>query len=303
MSNVEATLAALERPPRRGWRVRGLSLRDRLELSPAAGRLVPRELALQRAARSGERQWEDSELLRRKAAKWMKDVLGRPRSADVEPLAREAVIDWNVRQAMLARPWEGAGGQVYGLEDVARARAGGRGVILMGAHLGLVFHGALVVARHCQPYYVVRAAREDADRGRGAQVRKHRMRALERAGNRWVDRRGSYPVLRRLLERGDMVGMVFDAAGRMETELAGHRTWVAGGWAALAFDVGIAVVLSFTLRDGSEQVTWFEEPIEPGDFADPAEFHRHTGARVGRWMLDNPVQLYPRRFPTRPRPE
>jgi hypothetical protein len=303
MPDMEATLAALERPGRHGPRVRGLSLRDRLEMSPALGHLVPRELAVRRAVRSGERAWEDSEVVRTKAIKWMKQMLQRPGSdPEVRRLAREAVIDWKARRAILARTWEGAGGEVHGLEHWRRVRAGGRGLILMALHLGLSWNNGLVVARHCEPYYIVRAPRDKQYRGRGAQFVKQRMIAMERAGNRWVERRGCYPVLRALLGRGDMCGIAFDAAGRVETELAGHRTWLAGGSAALACDVGVPVMLSVTLREGINQVTWFEEPIEPDDFEGPAELHRHVAERVGRRILDNPVQFYPRRLPTGPRP-
>jgi lauroyl/myristoyl acyltransferase len=303
MSDLEATLAALERPGRHGPRVRGLSLRDRLELSPALGRLVPRELAVRRAVRSGERGWEDSDVVRRKAIKWMKQMLKRPgNDPEVRRLAREAVIDWKARRALLARSWEGGEGDVHGLEHLQRARAGGRGLILLALHLGLSWNNGLVVARHCGPYYIVKAPRDKQYRGRGAQFVKQRMMAMERAGHRWVERRGCYPVLRALLERGDMCGIAFDAAGRVETELAGHRTWLAGGSAALACEVGVPVSLSVTLREGSEQVTWFEEPVEPGDFAAPAELHSHLADVVGRWITAHLPQYFPYRFSTAPRP-
>jgi hypothetical protein len=300
LPDLEARLAALERPGRHE-RGRVLWLRDRFHVAGLVGRATPRHLAVGRATRAGERQWNDSKAARQKAVDWMTTMLRRPASdPEVQRLAREAVIDREVRRVLLDRPWD-IRGPVRGLERLEAAHAGGRGVLLATVHFGLALNGLIRTARDFRPCYSMRAPRDVQRRGRKAQVMRQRWRHAERAGVRFVDRREAYPVLHALLARGEICLIAFDSGGRVETELAGQRTWLAGGLAALARDAGVAVVPTFTLREGAQQVGYFEEPIEPGGFGDAGELHRHIAHVTSRWMLDNLVQLYPRRLPTEPR--
>jgi lauroyl/myristoyl acyltransferase len=84
--------------------------------------------------------------------------------------------------------------------------------------------------------------------------------------------------------------------------MGGHRTWLASGTAALARDAGVAVLPGFTVREGFEQVGYFLEPIEPGDFDGPAELHARLAEVVGNWIMAHLPQYYPQRFPAAPRP-
>jgi Bacterial lipid A biosynthesis acyltransferase len=302
LSDLEQTLAALERPNSHEMRVTGVSLRDRVQLSPALGRLTPLSVAVRRAERRGQRRWEESAGARKKATKWMAEMMGVPvRDPEAQRLAGEAVIDSEVRRALTARHWEAGHGPIHGLDRLEQARARGRGVLLAGLHIGVPLNAPLQIATQYRPYYLVRAVRGQDRQGPSALVIKQRMVVLERAGSRFVDRKNSYPVLRALLERGEMCGLMFDSTGPVETELAGRRTYVAGGLAALAWETGAPIVLGYTLRDGAGHVAHISEPIEASDFDGPDEVHRHLASICSRVMLDNLVQLYPRRLPTRPR--
>jgi lauroyl/myristoyl acyltransferase len=300
--DLEARLAALARP---GRHERGGSLwqRSRVRIAPGIGRLVPREVAVRRAVRAGERQWEDSKAARKKAARWMAMMLHRPANdPEVQRLAREAVIDWSVRQVLIERVWEASReGRVHGPEHFEEARAGGRGVLVVGTHFALGMNGMFRLTKRYGPCYVVRAPRDVDRRGRNTLIMRRRWLAAERQGVRFVDRKESYPVMRALLERGEICALAFDAAGRVETDLAGQRTWLAGGAAELALDAGVPVMVGMTLRDGTEQVGHWAPPLESGDFADARALHQRIAEILSPWILDHLPQLYPHQLPQQPR--
>jgi lauroyl/myristoyl acyltransferase len=302
-ADLKQTLAAIERPSSRKLRVTGVSLRDRARVSPVLGRLTPVSVAVRRAERRGERRWEESARARKKASRWMAEMLGVPADgAEAQGLAREAVVDSEVRRALTARHWEAGHGPIYGLDSLREARERGRGVLLAGLHIGVLFNAPMQIATQYCPYYLVRATRGQDRQGAGALVIKQRMVAMERAGNRWLERKNSYPVVRALLERGEMCGLMFDSGGRVETEVAGQRTYLAGGIAGLAWETGAPIVLGVTLREGEVGTAcYLHEPIESADFDGPEEMHHHLAVVCSRVIRDNLVQLYPRRLPSQPR--
>lgn len=304
-SDTGERLAALQRGGRheRGgspWR------RTWARFAPALGRVVPRERAIARATRAGERQWEESKAARKKAVRWMAMMLKAPEpDPEVQRLAREAVIDWHVRQVLIERPWEARRGTVRDLEHVEAgmkiARQEGVGVLIPGTHMSLGMLGAYWLARRFRPIYVVRAPRHLEREGPQALVVRRRARAAERYGARWVDRQNSYDVMRALLLRGELCTMAFDGGGDVETELAGQRTWLAGGTVALAFETGAVIMPGLTVHEGSEQVGRSSPPLFARDFADPQAMHRHIAELFSRWILEYLPQYYPHTLPRQPR--
>lgn len=301
-ADLERTLAAIERPNSHRMRVGGVSLLGRAKAAPAVRRLTPRGAAVRRAEDRGRRRWEESPGTRKKASRWMEDMRGLPAGdPEAQRLGRAAVLDAEVRLTMQSRHWEAGHGPVHGLERMKRARARGRGVLVAGLHVGVLLNAPVQIAAQYEPYYLVRALRRGERQGASALVIKQRMVAMERVGLRWVERKNSYPVVRALLERGEMCGLMFDSSGNVETELMGRRTWLAGGLAALACETGAPIVLGYTLREGDGHACYVEEPIDAADFAGPEEVHRHLAGVCSRVLLDNLIQFYPRRLPAQPR--
>jgi KDO2-lipid IV(A) lauroyltransferase len=217
---------------------------------------------------------------------------------DASPRARRAFARRELGERLATgelfwRPWRAGRERVEGFEHLAAARAGGRGVILVSAHVGP--SGSLIHALAARGIrlYISRFRRVRDDRVRyGLEARRARqhMRWTEAVGCRWVGRGDAYRVFRALLERGEVCWLYFDVKGSVETEMGGREFRLAGGSAALARETGAPIVPAFALRRGHRAVCWLEEPIDPAGFPDAAELHRHLASVVGRVLFGHPEQ-------------
>jgi KDO2-lipid IV(A) lauroyltransferase len=181
------------------------------------------------------------------------------------------------------RPWLGRRTPIEGLAHLEAAVAAGRGVIFATAHVGPFLGLVHALAARGIKVYISggQFGGEPAFDGRRGRWTLMQNRWVEDAGSRWVHRGGSYPLLRALLERGEICFMTVDAPGTIEVDFAGHPARVRGGVAALALETGATIVPGATLRRGWGQVGVFLEPVDPAGFDDPVELTRHLTRVVG----------------------
>jgi len=149
---------------------------------------------------------------------------------------------------------------VRGWEHLEAARAGGRGVLLVTAHLGSVgLVGQMVALGGCQANVVVETVEPPA------------LLELMR------DLRGSYGIhplpagpglLRAIVEalgRNELVGLVSDRdvlGTGVTVSFFGSPTRLPAGAAGLGLRTGAAVLPAFTAREsGGRYVGWFEPPL------------------------------------------
>lgn len=101
----------------------------------------------------------------------------------------------------------------------------------------------------------------------------------------------SYPVLRALLERGELVYNMFDVRGSQETRFLGRRAMLAGGTARLAVETGALVLPVRAYRRGPH--VWLEAgtALDPREYPGRAQLHDALAAVHERLILADPAAL------------
>ena len=114
---------------------------------------------------------------------------------------------------------------------------------------------------------------------------------------RLVPARGSFQIVRALLDRGEAVLIFFDMPGGRATNFLGKPVELADGSAELAFRTG-ALVLPLRARRAGHEV-WIDvgDPLDARQSAGVDELHEALAAIHERWILENPAAMDdPRRF-------
>ncbi len=182
--------------------------------------------------------------------------------------------------------------QVEGLEYLERADAAGRGVVLVGGHLGLNALRIGMMARLGKPYTPVFLFPGDSP------VNDYYMSMLDFGQTLGCDQEepvfwtGQDTVnrVREHLRRGKRVGIDFDIPGKCVVEFLGRPAALADGIARFALDTGAAIV-PFLLRRGAgvfDNRLIFYEPVEAartGDTGDDTRAIMQEVARVGEKMV------------------
>ena len=293
--SLEARLAEIERPKAHLLRPTNQTLPMRIYGSASFHRLLPTPLALRLAALRGRLEWRVVARRRDEALRMTETIRGVPRdSPDASRFARERLVEDAVQAELNWRPWLGRRTEIEGMEHLASARTRERGVIVATAHVGPFLTLIHALAARGIRVYVSggQFGGEPAFDGRRGRWTLMQNRWVEDAGGRWVHRGGSYPLLRALLERGELCVMTVDAAGSVEVELGGHRAHVRGGVAALAVDTGALILPAAALRHGSRPVVTIFDPVEPADFADADELTRQLSQELGEVFLSEPEQVH-----------
>jgi KDO2-lipid IV(A) lauroyltransferase len=171
--------------------------------------------------------------------------------------------------------------EVRGARHLVRARAGGRGVIVLSAHVGSWERGAALLAALGPAVHVV--------------ARPHRSRSVERFFSHRRERLGvaslAGPGLRgralRALRRGDWIAVMGD---RPVTRGGGSLCALAG---ALARRTGARIVPAVMLRlpDGRHAAR-FGPPLDPGRGLARAyreALRRHVVRQPGQWAAFEPL--------------
>jgi KDO2-lipid IV(A) lauroyltransferase len=165
--------------------------------------------------------------------------------------------------------------------------AGGRGVVLVTAHLGGWELGGFALAR--MGYKITTVAGVQLSPALSPVVRA--MKA--RFGIRVVSADGGSLAIMRALRRGEVVALHIDGdqyLGGLETTFFGKRTMMPRGPAALALRTGAALVPAFAVRTSRRNIdVCVEEPI-PTDGEDEAGLTARALAVVEAYVRRYPEQ-------------
>jgi Bacterial lipid A biosynthesis acyltransferase len=266
-------LAAVDVPTSHLFPVREGRLRQALHARPRVRRTLGLRRAVRLARLRGRAEWRLRPGPRRAAIARARALLGP--GADpgaVRALARDHLLEGTMQGELTWHPWAAARMPVRGLERLEASRAGGRGAILAGAHVGPMHNLMHALAARGHAPYVVTLRRPDRPLPPGPAGRWIRMQHLlvERAGCRWV-RLGepcTYEVLRALLERGELCWLNWDVPGELAVPLLGGTARVRTGIARLALETGARVVPGLAWREGDGHAADLLGALDPAVHAD-----------------------------------
>lgn len=218
-------------------------------------------------------------------------VADTPRRAEVEVLARQHTVEAAVRQAVLWRPWMLERADVEGLEHLDEARALGRGVILMFAHVGTRSQSPPLL-HQAYKLYIVEGGRflREPCVGRAGYEWLVAKRRLEEAGGRFIVPPDAHGLCQALVERGEICSMAFDVAGRNRTTFGGKPVGVRGGLARLAMDTRAPVVPVFGGRRGHRFYSRLQEWVDPDGFDSVEDLIDQLAAVIGRDLMARPAE-------------
>jgi lauroyl/myristoyl acyltransferase len=289
-------LAQVERPDAHLLEPTGRTLLLRAYASPLFHRALPTGLALRLAALRGRLEWRLVPRRRAEASSLGSRVTGSPaESRAAIAFAKRRLVEDAMQAELQWRPWHARRMAIVGLEHLDAARAGGRGVILATAHLGPFLSLVFALASRGVKVYLSGGHRPDDEfelHGRQGVWTAAQNRWVEESGARWVHRGGSYPLLRELLRRGEVVWMAGDAPGNVEVDYGGRPARIRTGVGVLALDTRAAVVPAFALRRGSGQIGLLLEPIEPADYDQPEDLSRTVARELGRVVSQEVEQAH-----------
>jgi lauroyl/myristoyl acyltransferase len=297
--DLDAEIDALGPKPGDDVHVSGHAVIARLYANLRLHDLVPDRLAMRIAQAVGWLRWYWPPARRRAIARLSLTVAGTPREGEERKLARKELSIQAMRTELNWRGRLGDRAPVEGLEHLERVRASGRPLLITGVHVG----GGLtnVISQRGFPFVTPAGAWLDPNakierRGYGAYyARLSVLWAVER-GVRFVYMGGAYPVLRRLLERGETCWVMSDVPGSMRTRMAGKPARVASGPAMLAHDTGAVVVpVVGTIHVDGPHVQVLE-PIDPRTLSGPQEMVDRLAAIFGEQMVRHPEQVEPAGF-------
>lgn len=297
--DLDAEIAALGPKPGDDIQITGHAVIARLYGTLRLHELVPDRLAMRIAQGVGWLRWYWPPARRRAIARLSLTVAGTPREGEERKLARKELSIQAMRTELNWRERLGERARVEGLEHLERVRASGRPLLITAAHIG--GGQTNVISTRGFPFATPAGAWLDPDatierRGYPAYfARLSVLWAVER-GVRYVYMGGAYPLLRRLLERGETCLIMSDVPGSMRTRMAGKPARVASGPAMLAHETGALVVpvLGTIQVDGPHvQVL---EPIDPRTLSGPQEMVDRLAAIFGEHMVRHPEQIEPAGF-------
>ncbi len=256
---------------------------------------LPPGMAVARATREAQSVWERRAAEgedARKAAETI--VAGTSRERELDGLAREHLIESRVNRALFwRRPWS-AKLDAASAARLQEALSADRPVLLSACHLGpyyrlqspAAFKNTYLVPG---PWFFEPPSHDEWGR-RLARWRKG-------IKVRLVPARGSFQIVRALLDRGEAVLIFFDMPGGRTTNFLGKPVELADGSAELAFRTGALVLPLRTRRAGHE--VWIDvgDPLDARQSAGVDELHEALAAIHERWILENPSAMDdPRRF-------
>jgi lauroyl/myristoyl acyltransferase len=220
-------------------------------------------------------------------------VGGTARARDVETLAREHVIENQVRETLFWQPWTTPALEHTSAGRLGDALSAGRGVLLSSCHVGPYLLGVSVIAAFGRTPYSVAGTWLFETPGPGYWGRRiARRRAQARARDeRLICAVDSFAVLRSLLAEGEVVSVFFAMPGHRETRFLGKPVMLASGSARLAAQTDALVVPIRTRRSGHR--VWVDvcPPLDPRDFSGSEELHDALAAVHERSILQLPATI------------
>jgi lauroyl/myristoyl acyltransferase len=284
-------LAEVERPKAHLLRPYGESLLGRVYATPAVHWAVPTPLAARLARARGELEWRLLERRRHQATAELEQILGRSPTPEQ---VRRRIVYQAVEAELAWRPGEVPKIPIDGFEHIQRARAGGRGVILAGSHIGSMRAMALALAARGLKIYISggHPPEHPLPPGRAGRWTMLQNRWTEEFGARWVFHGGSYELVRELVRRGEVWVVAADGHGSTEVELCGRRVQVGSGMGRIALETGAAIVPGFGFVRGYRCRGVFVEAIEPTEADDPQTLTQRVADAITKAVSVYPEQVH-----------
>ena len=288
---------AMPRRPSPPPRMPPASLRVRVKTSPQLRGMLPTRLVVARATRRGQTLWERDPKARKGAIAAMETIIaGTPRAHEITGLGREHLIESQADRALFWQRWPTASVDGRSNARLREALSGDRGVLLSSCHIGPYFRSMSVFAAlGCVPYAV--AGPWFFEKPTPDYWGRRIARWWRGSNSRMIRSTGSFPILRALLERGELVFLFFDMPGAHPTRFLGKPATLADGSARLAVQAD-ALVLPLRARRAGHRV-WVDvaAPLDPRDFADVDELHDALATLHESWILELPAAMAdPRSF-------
>lgn len=286
---LSAALDAIARQPSPP-RMPPSSLGIRIKTSPMLRRLVPTRLVVNRAERQGRARWQLSRGERERMISVMETIVaGTSRAQEVEELARLHLIEDRVDTALFWQPWS-ANMDANSAALLRSALSEDRGVLLSACHVGPHYRSMYALPAASSHRYSVAGPwffDPPSHDYWGRRLARWRKGAL----GRLVLSKGSFPILRELLARGDTVYLFFDLPGRRGTRFLGKQAMLADGSARLAIEADALIVPLRARRVGHR--VWVDVGTalherwildHPAAMADPNSFGWDDGAGPHAWI-------------------
>ncbi len=252
---------------------------------------------MRRAEENAARVWRTSTWDREDSLETMAVIVGESASAgEIAQLARAHLVEREAVKALFWQPWP-----VPRIAPEQRARlhaalAGPRPVILSVCHQGPYFCTALVALSMGFTPYVVAGEwyfAEPTPDYWGRRLARWRRAARVHL----VSARGSFPVLRALLARGDCVMLYYDMPGPRASRFLGKPVELADGTARLARETDALVLPMRMVRRSHRAHLEVGEAIDAAAFEDVEQLHAAIGDFHERWIREFPPRMDdPRKF-------
>jgi lauroyl/myristoyl acyltransferase len=268
-------------------------LRVRLGTSSALRHVLPTRLAVRRAMAKGAGRWENPGERRRALVAMNAIVGGTARAGEVEELARRRLIEEEAQRALFWAPWRTVSVDAVSSANLHRALSANRRLLVSACHLGPYFltmsaftslgHSTIAVSA---PWFF----REPLPDYWGRRLARWRRGIYERH-ERLASSAGGFPVIKALLEQGEVVLNYFDMPGSSRTRFLGKPVMLTGGSAQLAFQTD-ALILPLRARRAGARV-WADvwEPLDSRGFAGAEGLHEALAEVHERSILELPETL------------
>jgi lauroyl/myristoyl acyltransferase len=220
-------------------------------------------------------------------------VGGTARAHDAEALAREHVVENNVREVLFWQPWSRPSLEQASAERMGDALSSGRGVLLSSCHVGPYLLGVSVIAAFGRTPYSVAGTwlfEKPAPGYWGRRIARRRAEARAR-DERLICAVDSFAVLRALLAEGEVVSVFFAMPGHRETRFLAKPVMLASGSARLAAETDALVVPIRTRRDGHRVWVDVGAPLDSRDFSGAEDLHDALAAVHERSILELPATI------------
>jgi lauroyl/myristoyl acyltransferase len=262
----------------------------RLYATPSLHRILPDRPALGLAAMAGRAAWRLRPELRRRARAHLAEIVGD--DGRLERLAREHVIERAVRGELLWRPWMWDRLPLLGLEHLEAARQHGGGVLVASPHMGFAFGIAYgLLARGVRLTVLGGEWMSTASTGLLAYRARSRLQEIERRGGRMIRQGGAFPVLRALLEQGEVCHVFADIPGSGRATFLGRRARLATGVPRLSLLTDSPVVLAVADTRGRLPLIRLRPPLWPRDFSTPEQILERLAADMSEEIAARPELL------------
>jgi lauroyl/myristoyl acyltransferase len=269
-------------------------LRARLRSSPGLRRLAPRSLIVAAAQSRGRALWRRDPETRRYTTAMMETVVtGTARAGEAKQLACQYLAEQAAEQELFWLPWRLPALDRRSREHADRALASGRGVLISSCHTSAIYMTCWPISELGRRVYLTAAPWYFGEPGNdywGRRLVRFR-REVAKRNELVLPAPGSFPMLRQLLEWGEVVNVLFDMPGGTATNFLGKPVMLSSGSARLAAEADALVLPVRTRRVGADFRVDVCAPLDPRAFDDHEELHRSLAAIHERHILEQPQAL------------